>query len=651
MLARTWRRPSLSRLRSSAPAASSSSWSPGGLGQLDELEPELEHGRRQLGEPRCERDADAVGVGARLAQRERAPPGAAADEPCGERDLADEAVAPLGPCERASRRSRRARGAASARSRSPRGTRATPRAPPAGGGRARARPSRLSPGSRRAGRPAPIVRRRRHPGARQAVRAFARRVLRARRSAAARAAASVSGSGARNCRTSSSRTTSSCPGLATDAAASAAKRRPAAPMRASQRVPTAASARLQRRLEAAVEPLDAARLEVGDAEPCRLDREARVLERADDLLPGLLGRGRIGLDEHELRARRERLAEPHPRPDARGLGRRRHGAEQRLPAGLRRERRRAQGEGRRARSAAFSSNPGMDEAGDHGNVCSTRTHVLLSSSAVTSPSPSPLGLSNDLALETHRSAQVARASSCCGRRGGCIARGTPPTRRARPPARRTSRAARPTAGRRPRTPRGTPRRRRAPVREEAPVLEHVERLPEPRGAAATAAAAGICAHSLKSASSRRGSPAIRLVRDAAEARERIGRRARGSRTPSPARPACRRRPSPPRRCSRRAARRRARGRGASRSRDVQDHRPGRLLDPVAVPARERVLRVLRAQPPRRADGVERRRRVVGAAQRDPVVVECALRAVGRVARRRAACTRAPRGRSSRGSRA
>ena len=29
----------------------------------------------------------------------------------------------------------------------------------------------------------------------------------------------------------------------------------------------------------------------------------------------------------------------------------------------------------RSRSAARSSNPGNDEAGDHGNVCSTRTHV------------------------------------------------------------------------------------------------------------------------------------------------------------------------------------------------------------------------------------------------------------------------------------
>src|SRR5438270_7831731 len=42
---------------------------------------------------------------------------------------------------------------------------------------------------------------------------------------------------------------------------------------------------LERRLEAAVETLHAARLEVDAAEPRRVDREARILERAQDLLP------------------------------------------------------------------------------------------------------------------------------------------------------------------------------------------------------------------------------------------------------------------------------------------------------------------------------------------------------------------------------
>ena len=109
-----------------------------------------------------------------------------------------------------------------------------------------------------------------------------------------------------------------------------------------------------------------------------LDGEARVLERADDLLPGLLGRGRVGLDEHEPRAGRERLAEAHPRPTpapppppspARAAA----------PPRLRRERRRAQGERRLRAQRRLQLEPGDGEAGDHGNVCSTRTHVPLSS--------------------------------------------------------------------------------------------------------------------------------------------------------------------------------------------------------------------------------------------------------------------------------
>ena len=94
-------------------------------------------------------------------------------------------------------------------------------------------------------------------------------------------------------------------------------------------------------------------------------------------------------------------------------------------------------------------------------------------------------------------------------------------------------------------------------------------------------------------------PRERLVRDAAQAGERIRRGMRGSRRAAPARPACRRSPSRPRD----AAGALHAGEPAAEPEQVahvQDHRPRRLLDPVAVPARERVLRVLRAQPPRRA---------------------------------------------------
>src|SRR5207248_2152544 len=59
---------------------------------------------------------------------------------------------------------------------------------------------------------------------------------------------------------------------------------------------------LQRRLEPAVEPLDAARLEEDGARFGGIDDEAGVLEPAQDLLPRLLGPGRIALDEDELRA-------------------------------------------------------------------------------------------------------------------------------------------------------------------------------------------------------------------------------------------------------------------------------------------------------------------------------------------------------------
>ena len=131
-------------------------------------------------------------------------------------------------------------------------------------------------------------------------------------------------------------------------------------MRASHWSPTAASARLERRLEPAVQPLDPARLEVRDAERGRVDREAGILERADDLLPRLLGRRRVGLDEHELRARRERLAEPHPRPDAGASAAAVTGPISGSPPGSG-----ASAAGRsvragRFRSAAFSSNPGME---------------------------------------------------------------------------------------------------------------------------------------------------------------------------------------------------------------------------------------------------------------------------------------------------
>ena len=113
VLARTWRRPSFSRAAElCARRADELELTPGVLGQLDELDPELEHGRGQLGELRAERDPDAVALGRGLAQRERSPPGAAADEPCRERDLAHEPPARSGRPSSALDEGRRARAGA-----------------------------------------------------------------------------------------------------------------------------------------------------------------------------------------------------------------------------------------------------------------------------------------------------------------------------------------------------------------------------------------------------------------------------------------------------------------------------------------------------------------------------------------------------------
>ena len=95
---------------------------------------------------------------------------------------------------------------------------------------------------------------------------------------------------------------------------------------------------LERGLQPAVETLHSPRLEIDTAEIGGLDRETRILERPQDLLPGLLGRGGILLDEHESRAGRERLAHPHPWPDAERIGGRGHRPDQRLFPGRRRER-------------------------------------------------------------------------------------------------------------------------------------------------------------------------------------------------------------------------------------------------------------------------------------------------------------------------
>ncbi len=152
---------------------------------------------------------------------------------------------------------------------------------------------------------------------------------------------------------------------------------------ADARVPRGADGRkraLERRLHAAVEPLDPARLEDDGAVLDRVDREARVLEAPEGFLPLALDRGRVPLDERERRARRKRLSQAHPRLDP---GRRRgsgHGPEQRLLPRPRSERRRLEREPRLQPKRRLELEPGNEETGNHPNTCSIRTRVLLSSS-------------------------------------------------------------------------------------------------------------------------------------------------------------------------------------------------------------------------------------------------------------------------------
>src|SRR4029450_6862248 len=115
--------------------------------------------------------------------------------------------------------------------------------------------------------------------------------------------------------------------------------------------------------------------EVHAADFRRVDGEARVLERTQDLLPGLLrGRG-VLLHQDELRAGRQPLAQAQARPYPQPLRLGRHGAEQRLRPGGRRERCGTQRETWLLPERRAQLEAGDEETSDHGNVCSTRTHV------------------------------------------------------------------------------------------------------------------------------------------------------------------------------------------------------------------------------------------------------------------------------------
>ena len=168
------------------------------------------------------------------------------------------------------------------------------------------------------------------------------------------------------------------PGRATLAAARAVKRLSAAPMRGSHVGADRRERALERRLHAAVEALDSARLEHDRALLDRIDGEARVLEPAQDALPLPLDRSRIAIDEDERRARGERLPEAHPRLHARCLRRGGDRPEERLLPRLRRERRGDERQPRPRTQCCSQLEPGNEETRDHSNTCSIRTYVLLS---------------------------------------------------------------------------------------------------------------------------------------------------------------------------------------------------------------------------------------------------------------------------------
>ena len=122
----------------------------------------------------------------------------------------------------------------------------------------------------------------------------------------------------------------------------------------------------ERRLHPSVEPLDPGRLEHDHSRPDRLHSEPHVFEASQDTLPLSLRARRIGIDEHELRARGERLPETHPRRDARRLGGGGHRTDELLTARLRGERRGDDREPRPGAERRAELESRDEEAGDHG---------------------------------------------------------------------------------------------------------------------------------------------------------------------------------------------------------------------------------------------------------------------------------------------
>ena len=133
----------------------------------------------------------------------------------------------------------------------------------------------------------------------------------------------------------------------------------------------------ERRLHPSVEPLDAAGLEHDHARLDRLHTEPRVLEATQDSLPLPLGARGIRVDEHELGAGRERLAEAHPAVTPAASAAAVTGPSSGSLPGSGASAAGTTASLGRDRSATRSSNPGMRRQAIIGNTCSIRTRVPL----------------------------------------------------------------------------------------------------------------------------------------------------------------------------------------------------------------------------------------------------------------------------------
>jgi hypothetical protein len=134
------------------------------------------------------------------------------------------------------------------------------------------------------------------------------------------------------------------------------------------------------------EPFDSASLEIGTARLGRLHRQAGLFEPAQDPLPLRLDAGRIPLDQVEIRAGCERLGEPHSRAHPRLLGRACAWTDERPLSRRGCESDRCLAKLRPIPESGPQCESWNVQACDHGNVCSTRTHVLLSSKREVIPS-------------------------------------------------------------------------------------------------------------------------------------------------------------------------------------------------------------------------------------------------------------------------